>query len=342
MIYKRKKHWHMDATVNGVRYREALNTTDKREALALEKKRVSEIHQGKGASPAGRDFARKPFGEAAEVFLEDRKPHVAERTIQFEKERLRPLAKFFGETPLLRVKAEDIAAYQRARLDQGLAARTVNMEFAVLRRLLNRAKRWSMVAEDVRSLPERGRVVAKVLTPEQKNYLFQAAASNPDWLAAHCAAVLAVSTTCRGVELKHLRWRDVDLFERVITIRRSKLESGHRTIPLNADATGALVRLRERAEVFAATGPDHHVFPACEYGRIDPARPQKGWRTAWRSLTRAAGLKGFRFHDLRHQAITELAESGAPDATLMAVAGHLSRQMMEHYSHVRMAAKREA
>ena len=40
--------------------------------------------------------------------------------------------------------------------------------------------------------------------------------------------------------------------------------------------------------------------------------------------------------------ITELAEAGAPDATLMAVAGHLSREMMEHYSHVRMAAKPEA
>jgi hypothetical protein len=42
------------------------------------------------------------------------------------------------------------------------------------------------------------------------------------------------------------------------------------------------------------------------------------------------------------KAITELAEGGAPDATLMALAGHMSRQMLEHYSHVRMAAKRAA
>jgi integrase len=49
-----------------------------------------------------------------------------------------------------------------------------------------------------------------------------------------------------------------------------------------------------------------------------------------------------RFHDLRHQAITELAENGAPDATMMALAGHMSREMLERYSHVRMAAKREA
>ena len=49
-----------------------------------------------------------------------------------------------------------------------------------------------------------------------------------------------------------------------------------------------------------------------------------------------------RFHDLRHQAITELTEGGASDATLMALAGHMSREMLEHYSHVRMAAKRAA
>jgi len=35
-----------------------------------------------------------------------------------------------------------------------------------------------------------------------------------------------------------------------------------------------------------------------------------------------------------------MAEAGATDATMMAVAGHMSRRMLEHYSHVRMAAKR--
>ena len=51
-------------------------------------------------------------------------------------------------------------------------------------------------------------------------------------------------------------------------------------------------------------------------------------------------MQGLRVHDLRHQAITELSEGGASDATMMAVSGHLSRKMSEHYSHVRMAAKR--
>jgi hypothetical protein len=49
-----------------------------------------------------------------------------------------------------------------------------------------------------------------------------------------------------------------------------------------------------------------------------------------------------RFHDLRHTAITKLAESQASDQTIMAIAGHVSRAMLEHYSHIRMAAKRAA
>ena len=51
-----------------------------------------------------------------------------------------------------------------------------------------------------------------------------------------------------------------------------------------------------------------------------------------RTLTTAAGLGGFRFHDLQHQAITEMPEAGASGATIMA--GHIDRAMMEDYSHV--------
>jgi len=76
--------------------------------------------------------------------------------------------------------------------------------------------------------------------------------------------------------------------------------------------------------------------------RFDPTRHMKSWRTAWRTLTRKAGRPGFRFHDLRHCAITQLAENGTSDSTIMAIAGHVSRRMLERYSHVRMEAKRTA
>jgi integrase len=57
----------------------------------------------------------------------------------------------------------------------------------------------------------------------------------------------------------------------------------------------------------------------------------------------AAPFIGFRLHDLRHCAITKLAESGeASDQTIMSIAGHLDRKMLEHYSRIRSQAKRRA
>ena len=64
--------------------------------------------------------------------------------------------------------------------------------------------------------------------------------------------------------------------------------------------------------------------------------------TAWRALRDAAGLQCLRFHDLRHTVITELAEMGVADHVLESITGHLSRRMLEHYSHIRIDAKRQA
>ena len=67
----------------------------------------------------------------------------------------------------------------------------------------------------------------------------------------------------------------------------------------------------------------------------------RSWRTAWRHALKDTGLT-IRFHDLRHTCITKLAEGQASEQTIMAIAGHLSRTMLEHYSHIRIAAKRAA
>jgi len=154
--------------------------------------------------------------------------------------------------------------------------------------------------------------------------------------------ILALNTTMRACEIKGLLWRDVELMDRTLTIRRSKTLAGQRVIPLNADAWTCILRLWERAKRRNGGSPDHFVFPSCENGRVDAVNPQKSWRSAWRSLRKAAGLTNLRFHDLRHHAITELAESQASEQTIMAIAGHVSAQMLQHYSHVRLEAKRRA
>jgi integrase len=104
---------------------------------------------------------------------------------------------------------------------------------------------------------------ARVMTPEEKAKLLTLAASRPDSMIAKCAATLALSTTMRACELKGLRRKDVDLFERTLTIRRdsTKTDAGARVIPLNRDAVAALSELLTRADLLGVTEPDHFVFP---------------------------------------------------------------------------------
>lgn len=160
----------------------------------------------------------------------------------------------------------------------------------------------------------------------------------------------------RACELKGLLWSDIDVFDRTLTIRKSKTEAGERMIPLTIEAFDVLLQLYRRAQRFGPVEPSHYVFAGFKatgqfdgnkmfkmrYISYDPTQPIGSWRTAWRKLTKEAGLKGLRFHDLRHHAITELAESGASEQTIMAIAGHVSRRMLERYSHVRLEAKRDA
>src|SRR5579863_3109110 len=64
-------------------------------------------------------------------------------------------------------------------------------------------------------------------------------------------------------------------------------------------------------------------------------------KTAWTKVRRLANVS-CRQHDLRHTYATSLAEAGTPESTMLALMGHMSRAMLERYSHIRMKAKRDA
>ncbi len=339
-LFRRNKTWWSDFSINGQRYRQSLRTTDWREAQAREKELITQASQGK-LGPSSQQFARLAFSEAAVRYLESRRLELSESSQKKERQLVVQPRRFFHATPLTRITTESILAYREWRVKGGVGPAIINMELGSIRRILKRAKRWHLVAGDIKPLPER-RDIGRALAPDEKLRLLRAAASNPDWQVARCAAVIALNTTMRGCELKGLRWRDVNFLDRLLTVGRSKTEAGERVIPLNDDAMEAILMLYRRAQAVGGTEPDHHVFPACEHGKIDPTRPQKSWRSAWRSLRKAAGLPRLRFHDLKHHAITELAESHASDQTIMAIAGHVSPKMLAHYSHVRIEAKRRA
>jgi integrase len=192
------------------------------------------------------------------------------------------------------ITARAIADYQRARHAAGKANRTINMDVGVLSRVLKSCGRWRAVADHVRNLPERQQTIGRALTPEERQRLFASAASNPEWEHVYCAAMVAANTSMRPVQVKHLRRRDVDLHKKLVYVRRSKNQTSHRVIPLNAPAIAAIARMLERGDLLGHDQPDHFLWPACQRGRHDPARPVLMWDTAWRALREHAGLGRLR------------------------------------------------
>jgi integrase len=176
----------------------------------------------------------------------------------------------------------------------------------------------------------------------------------------------------RHKEIRKLKWKNLDLENRILRVGESKTEAGKgRPVPLTQPAWAAL-------DVWASRSPDHKpehfVFPACENGRIDPERPIANWRTAWRRLTRAIqcpacgqlqspgdscrngeckvdirGVKnplaGLRFHDLRHTAATKLLEQGTPIVVVAQILGWSAStavRMAKRYGHIRPETQRRA
>jgi integrase len=339
-LVKRGKTWHTHFFVDGQRFRQSLETSDWREAQKKEKELIARASQGKLA-PLSQQFSKLTFKEAGEKNLAERSTHLAPRSVQTERERLKPLCSVFGPVKVHRISVEMVRTYVTNRNAANVANKTINLELGVLRGVMKRAKLWHHFSDEIKPLPVHTQI-GRAMTLDEKLRLAKTAEMKPEWHSARLAMILALNTTMRACEIKALRWYDVDFLAGTVTIRRSKTEAGQRMIPLNKDALSAMRELYCRASAIGGTHPDHYVFPACENEHFDPTTPQKSWRSAWRSLRKAAGIGALRFHDLRHHAITELAESQASDATIMAIAGHVSRQMLEHYSHVRLDLKRKA
>jgi hypothetical protein len=124
---------------------------------------------------------------------------------------------------------------------------------------------------------------------------------------------------------------------------RSKTPAGWRDPSINDTCLQALGELQARAQRLGFAERNHFLFPwHGQYRKLDPTRPMTSWRSAWRSLRKAAGLPHVRFHDGRHTALTRLAEKGVADWVIRAQFGHVSPAMMAVYSHVRRKALDEA
>lgn len=342
-VYKRGSTWWADFSIGTKRLRISLKTSDHREAARKEKLRISEAQNGGGLLP--RKVAKITVTEAAESYLVRRQSEVSASTIRLEGDALKQVKRHLGTSVLGSLTPESITSYVQRRKAERIGNRTLNIEVGVLRRILKQFKLWHLVGDGYKPLPE-PKDVGRALSPEQELRLFSVASSNPEWSVAFWMSLITANTTAGGCELRNLKLQDIDLGARMLYVRVGKNRFRVRAIPMNLTALWAVERLLNRAHELGASNPEHFLIPRRVGGkRYDPTQPPSrwAWRTAWRKLTKKAELGGLRPHDLRHHAITKLAESSeASEQTIMSIAGHVSREMLEHYSHIRQEAKRRA
>ena len=150
----------------------------------------------------------------------------------------------------------------------------------------------------------------------------------------------------RQGELFALRRHDVDLLHATIAVRRQRIrlasgevleddpksEAGKRTVALPGPL---VVELERHLAAYSGSGRNGYVFTVATG---EPIERSNFRRRVWLPATRAVGLPGLRFHDLRHTAGTLAARTGATTKEIMARLGHASPRAAMIYQPPRRTA----
>lgn len=291
------------------------------------------------------------FIEAASVWFNSHTLHVGPGTVRHYRNCIHALTDFFGQLRLSEIHIGHFEQYQQMRsTGQGLpkaGASCINHELNTLSQILTRAGLWAGMAPNYKPLRLPKPQVGCALAEGDELRLFRVASSNPRWKITYCCALITANTTAGPNEIRNLKLGDLDLEPPAIRITEGvKNEYRRRTIPLNEPAAWAMGELVKRAKELGAIEPGHYLLPhraANGEKGFDVTKPISSWRGSWDKLRKAAQMPHLRLYDLRHHAITRLLEDeNVSERTVIELAGHVSRQMLERYSHIRMRTKQEA
>jgi integrase len=260
------------------------------------------------------------------------------------------IAPTLGRVRLKALTPAHVQGLYRAKLDSGLAPRTVQYIHVTLHKALKQALRWGLVSRNAAEAVNAPRPIKKEispLSPDQSRALLEAA--REDRLRA--LYVLAVTVGLRQGELLGLRWEDINLDTATLVVARSlsmsgpgptfvppKTAKGRRNVTLTAQAIEALRDhkvAQDREKATLAELWEHHdlVFPN------QTGKPMHPWVLVGGSfkklLTRAGLPKATRFHDLRHTCATLLLTKGVHPKIVQEMLGHSSITVtLDIYSHV--------
>jgi integrase len=235
----------------------------------------------------------------------------------------------FGGRRAEEITSDDVDRWRRD-LAEAMAPATVNLHLCLLRAIFSSAVRARRLTPtqlpQVAALKINNKLV-RYLTVEEEERLLEA---SPERL--RLLVLVAIHTGMRKGELLNLIWDDLDFISHTITVREGKSGEGRR-LPMSGTAQRALMGLRELKEQLLTKNLSDNsssswVFSA-PWGGF-----QMNLNRNWYGALKRAGLKNFRFHDLRHTFASRLGMAGVDLYRVQTLMGHKMPAMTLRYAHL--------
>lgn len=335
-LYKRQDIWWCSYLAPSGKYvRESTRFKDYNLAVDFLMKRKVDIMAG--IEPDVRKAVSYTFKDLAKEYV-----IWCERQRGFSRKKrfIKQLVDRFGDYPLKAFSTMECEKYQAERLAKGMRMSrvkvpggfieqflpnkpaTVNRMVAVLKHCFHKGLQWDMLDEltykkvqQVKQL-EVNNTRLRFLTKEECHLLLNACSPHLKPIVT-----MALNTGMRRGEILGLTWDDIDLTHGFIFLTLTK-NGERREIPINNTLRMVLESLPRRLD----NGP---VF-------FDPltGNPFQDVRSSFESALKKAGIRDFKFHDLRHTAASHLVMGGVDLTTVSRILGHKDLKMTLRYSHL--------
>lgn len=320
-LYKRGSVWWMSFTHQGKQYRRSTETEDKKLATRIFDKIKGEIAEGKWFEKQPGDGCK--FKDLmAKYMMEYSAVNKAASSHKRDKSLLAHLLEVFGERYLTEITPVMISEYKVMRREKGASPRTINYEITLMSHAFNIAIReWDLARENPVKKVRKERVsnnIERWLSLEEEKRLLKTA---PKWLAD--IIVFAINTGLRQSEILNLKWSQIDVDRRTLTIYEQKNRNVD-TLPLNKTVMDLLnEKIKQKKEGAEYVFCNKLLKPVLFRNLI----------RAYQNAIKRAGIDNLRFHDLRHTFATRLVQNGVGIYEVQKLGRWKSITMVQRYAH---------
>lgn len=310
MLFKRKDIWYYKFTISGKTIYRSTGTTDKTKAQEIaDKVKAKTWDQLKGG-----EKTTYTWQQAVVRYLQE----ADKKSIEDDKYMLRWIAQHLDNKYLHNIDKPIIESIIAAKLKEGVSKSRVNRVTTVINTIFNKAViewKWLDSKPHIRKFKEPSIRIRWLTQSEAAELLKQL----PSHLEAMARFTLA--TGLRESNVLYLEWGQIDMERRVAWIHPDQAKAEKAIgVPLNDDALAILEAQlgKHRTRVFTYFGK-----PVAKAGT-----------SAWHKALKRAGIKNFRWHDLRHTWASWHVQSGTPLWILKELGGWASYEMVQRYAHL--------